>query len=87
MSKKHYTVEVYKLDKRMKEGKKLVSKMDYFCEDVSVIENDFPVRRGYVRMIHNTFVTRLNYMTGEQFQERYDVPWTCSPASETYWST
>ena len=81
-----YTVEVYKLDKRVKEGKKLVSKMDYFCEDLAVIENDFPVKRGYVRMIHETFVTRKNLMTGAEYQERYDTPYFCSPSSESYWS-
>ena len=86
MSKKHWTVEVYKLDKRVKEGKKLVSKMDYFCEDLAVIENDFPVKRGYVRMIHETFVTRKNLMTGKEYQERYDTPYFCSPSSESYWS-
>ena len=86
MSKKHWTVEVYKLDKRVKEGKKLVSKMDYFCEDLAVIENDFPVKRGYVRMIHETFVTRKNLMTGKEYQERYDTPYFCSPSRESYWS-
>ena len=86
MSKKHWTVEVYKLDKRVKEGKKLVSKMDYFCEDLAVIENDFPVKRGYVRMIHETYVTRKNLMTGAEYQERYDTPYFCSPSRESYWS-
>ena len=86
MSKKHYTVEVYKLDKRVKDGKKLVSKMDYFCEDLAVIENDFPVKRGYIRMIHETFVTKKNLMTGKEYQERYDTPYFCSPSRESYWS-
>jgi hypothetical protein len=84
--KRHYTVELYKLDRRCKDGRKLVSKMDYYCEDLAVIENDWPVRRGYVRFIHETYVTRRNAMTGVEFQERYDTPWSCSPASETYWS-
>ena len=82
-----YTVEVYKLDKRVKDGKKLVSKMDYHCEDLSVIENDWPVRPGYVRFIHETYVEKRNLMTGELYKERYDTPWSCTPASETYSST
>ena len=85
--KQDYTVEVYKLDKRVKGGRKLVAKMDYHCEDLRVIENDFPVKRGYIREIHDTYVTRRNLMTGQEFQERYDTPWTCSPASESYWSS
>lgn len=81
-----YTVEVYKLDKRVKDGKKLVSKMDYSCEDIRVIENDFPVKRGYIRMIHETYVTKINLMTGKEYKERYDTPYYCSASSESYWS-
>jgi hypothetical protein len=86
MAKQDYTVELYKLDRRCKEGKKLVAKMDYHCEDLAVIENDFPVKRGYIRMIHETYVTRKNVMTGAEFKERYDTPYFCSPSSESYWS-
>jgi hypothetical protein len=81
-----YTVEIYKLDKRRKDGRVLVSKMDYSCEDIRVIENDWPVRPRYVRLIHETYVTRRNLMTGVEFQERYDTPYSCSPSSESYWS-
>ena len=83
---KYYTVELYKLDRRVKDGRRLVAKMDYYCEDLRVIENDFPVKRGYVRFIHDTYVEKTNFMTGERYQERYDTPYTCSPSSETYWS-
>ena len=86
MAKQDYTVELYKLDRRCKDGKKLVAKMDYHCEDLAVIENDFPVKRGYVRFIHETYVTRKNAMTGVEYQERYDTPYFCSPSSESYWS-
>ena len=84
---KYYTVEVYKLDKRVKDGKKLVAKMDYYCEDLAVIENDWPRGPRYIVMIHETYVERRNFMTGEVYKERYDTPYTCSPSSETYWST
>lgn len=85
MAKQDYTVELYKLDRRCKEGKKLVAKMDYHCEDLAVIENDFPVKRGYVRFIHKTYVTRRS-IHGQDFRERYDTPHFCSPSSESYWS-
>jgi hypothetical protein len=26
-------------------------------------------------------------MNGQAFLERYDTPYTCSPSSETYWSS
>ena len=84
---KDWTVEVYKLDKRCKDGRRLWAKMDYHCEDLAVIENDFPVKRGYVRFIHETYVEKRNLMTGELYKERYDTPYSCSPSSETYWSS
>ena len=84
--KRDYTVELYKLDRRVKDGRKLVAKMDYHCEDLAVIEGDFPVKRGYVRFIHETYVTKRNLMTGVEYQERYDTPYACSPSSEAYWS-
>ena len=31
-------------------------------------------------------VTRVNLMTGKEYQEAEDTPLSCSPASETYWS-
>jgi hypothetical protein len=82
-----YTVEIYKLDKRYKEGMVLVSKQDIEGVDLSVVEALHPKRPHYIVQIHETYVTRRNAMTGVEFQERYDTPWTCSPASETYWST
>ena len=81
-----YTVELYRLDRRYKEGRVLWSKTDYVDTDLSTVETACPVRRGYVRFIYETWVTRKNLMTGELFRERYDTPWSCSPASESFWS-
>lgn len=81
-----YTVELYKLDKRYKEGRVLSMKVD--LEDVTLdqVERMYPVRKGYVREIHETYVTRTNLMGGKEYQERYDTPRCCSPSSEAYWS-
>lgn len=81
-----YTVELYKLDKRCKEGRRLSIKVD--LEDVTLaqVERMYPVRKGYVREIHETYVTKKNLMGGAEFRERYDTPYFCSPASESYWS-
>lgn len=81
-----YTVETYRIDKRTKEGKVLVSKQDYTGVDFVQMERMYPRRPRYIVMIHETYVTRRNAMTGEEFQERYDTPYFCSPSSETYWS-
>lgn len=81
-----YTVELYKLDKRYKEGRVLSMKVD--LEDVTLdqVERMYPVRKGYVREIHETYVTKRNLMGGAEFRERYDTPYYCSPSSESYWS-
>lgn len=34
----------------------------------------------------DTQVTRVNVMTGQEYQEDINTPLCCSPASETYWS-
>jgi len=36
--------------------------------------------------IQPKYVTRKNLMSGKEFLEHYDTPYTCSPSSETYWS-
>jgi hypothetical protein len=81
-----YTVEMYRLDKRCKEGMKLASKTDIKGVELSVVEALHPKRPGYIVMIHETYVTKKNMMTGAEFRERYDTPYFCSPSSETFWS-
>jgi hypothetical protein len=34
----------------------------------------------------NVMVTRINMMTGLEYQEKLNTPNYCSPASESYWS-
>jgi hypothetical protein len=83
-----YTLEIYKKDRRIKAGRRLVEKHDYA-----------PVTRDYIHTLveqinsagiiielHETFVTKTNLMGGREFTERYDTPHFCSPASESYWS-
>jgi hypothetical protein len=82
----NYTVELYKLDRRQKDGRVLVSKTDFEDIDLGDLETLIPVAPHYIREIHETYVTRKNAMTGETFQERYDTPYFCSPSSESYWS-
>ncbi len=83
----NWTVEVYRLDRRFKEGMVLWSKTDFTDMTLDAVERANPRRPGYVVKIFETYVVRKNLMTGLEFQERYDTPWTCSPASESYWSS
>ena len=85
-----YTVEIYKKDKRVKTGERLVSKTDYEVSDKSMLEHTvkhtYRASQGYRYEIHETMVTRTNMMGGAEYQERYDTPRYCSPSSEAYWS-
>lgn len=83
-----YTVEVYKRDNRKSEGERLLSKTDYEANLHLLrraIEQVYPSGEGFRFDIKETYVTRRNIMSGLDFVERYDTPFYCSPASETYW--
>lgn len=86
----NYTVEIFKKDKRVKSGERLVSKTDYNSTELSMlahtVKHTWPESKGYRTEIHETYVTRKNLMSGVAFQERYDTPYYCSPSSESYWS-
>ena len=100
--KESYTLEVYRVDKRIKSnsktvrwgsskpGLRFISKTDYedmTIEEVKLVaENKYAKDDKFKTEIHKTYVTRRHLMTGEEYQERYDTPYYCSPSSETYWS-
>lgn len=85
-----YTVEIYKRDRRVKSGERLVSKTDYATDNLSMLEHtvkhSIRPSKGERYEIHATMVTRTNMMGGKEYQERYDTPRYCSPSSEAYWS-
>ena len=83
-----YTVEVYKADRRVKEGRRLVEKRDFEPVTQDYINSVVEVLkfRGFIAEVYETFVTKKNLMGGREFTERYDTPHFCSPASESYWS-
>jgi len=83
-----YTVEIYKADRRIKAGQRLIEKRD-FCpvtrDYIQTVVSD-KIAQGFIVKLHETFVTKTNLMGGREFTERYDTPYFCSPASESYWS-
>ena len=89
-----YTVEIYKLDGRIKKtksnpnGERLVMKKDYDTDNLSMLEHSVKtsLRPKERYEIHETYVVRKSLMGGQEFKERYDTPYYCSPSSETYWS-
>ena len=82
-----YTLEVYAQDRRTKTGERLITKedLDVTHSDAHAIAEAHELQGRRVE-IHETYVTRTNLVSGEEFQERYDTPYYCSPSSETYWS-
>jgi hypothetical protein len=83
-----YTVEIYKADRRIKEGQRLVEKRDFdpvTRDYIDTVVSD-KIAQGFIVELHETFVTKTNLMGGKEFTERYDTPYFCSPASESYWS-
>jgi hypothetical protein len=83
-----YTLEIYKSDRRVKGGYRLIEKKDFAPVTKDYIDS---VARGfncqgYIVKIFETYVTKTNLIGGKQFQERYDTPYYCSPSSESYWS-
>jgi hypothetical protein len=85
---KEYTLEIYKSDRRIKSGYRLVEKRDFAPttkDAINAIAKKFQ-DQGFIVKIFETFVTKTNLMGGQKFQERYDTPYYCSPSSESYWS-
>ena len=85
---KEYTLEIYKIDRRAKEGRRLYAKEDFAASTKDYINAVADAKRslGFVVEVFETYVTRTNLIGGREFQERYDTPSFCSPSSESYWS-
>ncbi len=81
------TIELYKRDRRFKNGERLIDKVDCVNRTEYNAVLEYAMNAEEVRYeVHDTFVTKRNLVTGQDYQERYDTPFYCSPSSETYWS-
>ena len=87
-SLKEYTLEIYKTDKRTKDGVRLVEKRDFapvtkdYINSVAKQWNEL----GFEVKIFETWIKKTNMMSGKEFKEKYDTPYFCSPSSESYWT-
>lgn len=86
-----YTLEIYKADKRTKEGRRLYAKEDFAPVTEAYINAVAEGKRklGFIVDVYETYVTKKSLDVGygsREFQERYDTPYYCSPSSESYWS-
>jgi hypothetical protein len=85
-----WIVEVWRLDRRVKAGRRLVERHSYSDQTQEQVEQvvadlcrlnpryDLVLRPAYRRV--------KNIMTGDLVWESVDTPWSCSVASEAYWS-
>ena len=82
-----YTLEIYKSDKRTKEGRRLYAKQDFApsTKDYISAVADQKRKLGFIVEVFETYKTSKNLMTGIEYQERYDTPYFCSASSESYW--
>ena len=83
-----YTVEIYKADRRVKAGQRLIEKRDFepvTRDYINTVVEQLQTK-GIIVKLYETFVTKQNLMGVKEFTERYDTPYFCSPASESYWS-
>lgn len=85
---KEYTLEIYKKDRRMKEGRRLIAKQEFAPSTVDYIETVATAKRklGFIVEVFETWVEKKNLLSGKTFLEKYDTPYYCSPSSETYFS-
>ena len=92
-----YTLEIYKADKRIKRderyGRNKTGLRFVEIKDFTPVTKDYidfvaedKRKSGFVVKVFETYITRKNLRSGEEFQERYDTPNFCSPRSETYFT-
>ena len=90
MDRLAFSAEIWKRDLRTKQGTRKVETIDYVDltkEEVQTkMDKLFPAAKGYDVKIFDTYVTRVNRLSGKEFQERYDTPMFCSAAYDSYWS-
>lgn len=93
MERKDYTLRVYKNDRRTKTGELHYGDYDYknktakwMNEEIQDLQAGMYPKNKFRMELVETYVERVNAVSGVKFMERFDTPYYCSPSSETYWS-
>ena len=90
MDKLNHTVYVWKTDRRMKSGERLVSTTVWRDRDAITVlrevEDVFPKTKGFRVEVVPTMKTVVNLMTGKAIEIPHDTPRACDPSSELYWN-
>jgi hypothetical protein len=84
---------IYRADRRCKTGERLFSTTVFTNRDDNGMRREvgelfdlYPPSKGWRFEWFPKMVTVKNLMTGKDVQIDRDTPWSCNPASESYWS-
>ena len=90
---KGYKLNVYKMDRRRKTGRRFVKSYDYPTYDETGVRGEiinlrslYPQHSGWVLEYHPLTKTVTNLMSGKPVEIAYNTPGCCDPSTETYWS-
>ena len=86
-----YTIEIYKIDRRRKDGKRFVEAVEIEAPSKEVAD----VRARELTMkdkklsyeVHETYRMVRNIMSGKMVREHYKTPYSCSVGSESYFAS
>lgn len=86
-----WTVEVWRLDRRLKAGRRLVERRSYSGKSREQMEQIVAeikqAGQSVDVVLKSSYHQVRNLMTGQLVWESVDTPWSCSVASEAYWSS
>jgi hypothetical protein len=60
--------------------------LTWMQEEIRDLQSRLYPKTKYILDLYETYVTKINMMSGKEYQERFDTPNFCSPSSESYWS-
>lgn len=87
----NFTIEIYKIDLRRKDGKRFIKAVEVELKDREAAEREARyLTQKDPKLSYRVFETyRLvrNIMSGEMVKEHYKTPYSCSVGSETYFSS
>ena len=86
-----YSIEIYKADKRRKDGKRFIEVVEVEMEAVEgaeIVAHQMTQKDPKLSYkIYKTYNDVRNIMSGKIVQEHYKTPYSCSVGSETYFSS
>jgi len=83
-----HTLIVRKADARFKTGDRWIWSQDFSTKELAEAAAQRYLLKGlsYKAEILPTYAERTSVMDGTKVRERFDTPFSCSVASEAYWS-